>query len=393
MSKEPITLVLFGATGDLARRKIVPALLSFFARDAWGADARVVAFSRRPWSDNEYRAFIKPSLSSFPPAVVEGFLEHVSYAQGTFDDAAAFAALKEKIGSSDAVYHLAVQPEFHLSIVEQLGKAGLAGKILIEKPFGHDFASAQSLDLDIEKHFSPEHIFYIDHYLGKEGLEAVLKARREDGEFERSLAKERVARITCRIEEALDIQGRGEFYDATGALMDVGQSHALQMLAMALMDLPAQDRDVPGARAAALEALVPDASVAAVRGQYAGYLEEEEVAQDSQTETYFKIGAASRASRWQGVPLVLEAGKALSRKKTEIDIQYRDGTRRTFDIEVPRARDAYEALIEAAMAGDRSRFVCIEEILASWTFAEAVAERLKETPLRTYQKGSDGPAL
>jgi glucose-6-phosphate 1-dehydrogenase len=391
MSKEPTTFVLFGATGDLARSKIVPALCAAFARGGLGGGARVIAFSRRPWSDSEYRAFIKPSLASFSSAEADTFLRQVSYVQGTFDDAAAFAALKEKMGPGQAVYQLAVQPEFYHVIIKNLAQAHLAGKVLIEKPFGHDRASAQALDADIEKYFSPERIFYVDHYLGKEGLDAFIRSRKEDSAFERSLTREHVARITCRIDDTRDISGRGEFYDATGALMDVGQSHALQMLAAALMELPASEAGLPHARAAALEALVPNAS-APVRGQYAGYLDEDEVAKGSQTETYFKIGAASRAPRWSGVALVLEAGKALGSKKTEIEIEYKDGARKVFDMEIPRTKDAYERLIEAAFGDDRSYFVSIGEILASWTFAEAAALRLREAPLAIYAKGSDGPA-
>ncbi len=387
-----MTFVLFGATGDLAQRKIMPALLALFARDALGDGTRIVAFSRRPWSNAEYREFIQPSLKSLASEVVEQFLQKVSYVQGTFDNTAGFLALKEKIGGDAALYHLAVQPEFYTEIVEQLGKAGLTGALMIEKPFGHDYASAQMLERTIEKYFPPEHLYRVDHYLGKEGLDALLLQRMRDTDFEKSLTQARVARVTARILESLGIEGRGEFYDATGALMDVGQSHALEMLATMLMELPPEHSQIPAARAVALEALGVDDAAPALRGQYKGYMGEEGVSMDSDAETYFMIGAVSSVPRWQGVPLLLEAGKALREKRSEIEISYKDGTSRVFDMEVPRTRDAYEVLIEAALAGDRSRFPGMREVLASWVFAEAAARRLNETPLLLYGTGGDGPA-
>ena len=388
-----MTFVLFGATGDLAQRKIMPALCSLFLRKGIGDGVHIVAWSRRPWSDDEYRAFIRPSLAAFAPGEVALFLERVSYSEGTFDDASAFLAFKEKVASEDVVYHLAVRPEFYPIIVDRLREADLKGKLLIEKPFGHDYASAQALERTLEKCFAPEQIYRVDHYLGKEGLDAVLSARRQNADFEKSLTKEQVAQITCRIEESLDIHGRGEFYDSIGAFRDVGQSHLLLMLATVLMDLPTGDADVSGRRAAALALLSPDTSGLLVRGQYEGYTSEEGVLADSQTETYFKISARSSTPRWQDVTLVLEAGKALKQKKTEIEVHYQDGTHKLFNIEVPRTRDAYEVLIEAALAGDRSRFVGTDEMVGSWRFADAATLLLRETPLRTYQKGSDGPTL
>ncbi|HVU80251.1 MAG TPA: hypothetical protein VHD37_02705, partial [Candidatus Paceibacterota bacterium] len=284
--KPNTSYVLFGATGDLAQRKIMPALCALSAVH----DLDVVAFSRRPWSDEEYRNFIAPSLKRCDPATSRTFLERVRYAQGTFDDARAFAALKEKV-SGEAVFHLAVQPEFYLPIIEHLGKAGLQRKLLIEKPFGQGSESAQALEKAIEKYFPPDHIYRVDHYLGKEGLDAVLDARRHDADFENSLGKDRVAKVICRIEESLTVAGRGEFYDGVGALRDVGQNHLLQMLAAVIMELPAHEDGLPQARARALASLEPRAADA-VRGQYRGYREEDGVAAGSQTETYFKISAA-----------------------------------------------------------------------------------------------------
>jgi glucose-6-phosphate 1-dehydrogenase len=388
--RKPAVFVLFGATGDLAQRKIMPALCSLYASGALPEDSDVIAFSRRPWSDAEYRAFIQPSLAAFPADAVQKFLSRVRYVQGTFDDPDAFLRLKEQVGAKEAFYHLAIQPEFYATAIMQLGAAGLAGTILIEKPFGHDLATAQELENHIEEHFDLAHIERVDHYLGKGGLDALLERRRTDPAFEASLSSEQVASVSCRLLENLDLEGRGEFYDAVGALKDVGQNHLLMMLASALMDIPQDPEAIPGARARALQALAVEKG-GAVRGQYEGYAQEEGVQSGSQTETYFKLNTASADPRWKGVEIALEAGKALHEKKSEIEILYKDGRREAFDMERPRTRDAYEAVIEAALRGDHSRFAGREEVLAAWTFTDQAASVMRAAPLVAYAKGSTGP--
>jgi glucose-6-phosphate 1-dehydrogenase len=355
--------------------------------------SQVIAFSRRPWGDAEYRSFIEPSLKDFFQAQVSGFLARVEYVQGTFDDAAAFAALKSKIKTKTVFFHLAIQPEFYEAVVRRLGEAGAQGRLLIEKPFGHNCASAASLERSLAKYFPPKDIFRVDHYLGKEGLDAFLERRRNDRTFEKSLTKESVARVACRLLESLDIEGRGEFYDSMGALKDVGQNHLLEMLAVVLMDIPEKSEEIPRARAAAMESLVAKVSVqggvAAVRAQYEGYHDDSEVEEGSQTETYFKLELRSATPRWQDVPLLLEAGKALWEKKSDIEITYKDGTRHVFDMDTPGALDAYERVIDAALAGDVSRFASSEEIASAWKLVEALEPEMARTPLRTYAKGSD----
>lgn len=395
VSKEPITFVLFGATGDLAKHKILPALCALYTKGALPEGSEIVAFSRRPWGDDTYRSFIEPSLKAFSADQVQNFLARVSYAQGTFGDPTSFAALKEKITTSEAFYHLAIHPEFYEAVVHGLGKAKLLGKLLIEKPFGHNYASAFSLENNIEKYFPPECIFRVDHYLGKEGLEALLAQRSTDTTLESSLVKEHVASVACRIFETVGIRGRGEFYDSVGALKDVGQNHLLVMLATLLMEIPPTLTEIPHARALALQALEPrvftQGGLAVVRGQYEGYQGEPDVKEDSETETYFKIEVHSRSPRWDGVPLVLEAGKALKEKKNEIEVVYKNGTHRVFDMETPRIRDAYERVVEAALLGDISHFAGIEEVLAAWKFIEPLGVYLPQIPLHIYPKGSAGP--
>ncbi|HVV15231.1 MAG TPA: hypothetical protein VHD55_02455 [Candidatus Paceibacterota bacterium] len=394
MSNAPITFVIFGATGDLAQRKIVPALCALYASGALPEGSDIVAFSRRPWGDAEYRSFIQPSLKAFPEEKAVKFLERIRYVQGTFGDPASFAALKDALRTQNIFFHLAVQPEFYESIVHGLGDAGLQGSLLIEKPFGHNYASAASLERGLEKYFSPEHIFRVDHYLGKEGLEVLLNRRRTDADFEKSLSSERIASVAVRLLETFDVEGRGEFYDAAGALKDVGQNHLLEMLATLLMNIPEDARGIPQARAEAIAGLAPKMSVqgavAAVRGQYEGYHADPEIPDGSQTETYFKVELRSAIPRWQDVPLVLEAGKALREKKSDIEISYKDGSKQVFDMDIPGARDAYEHMIEAALRGDATRFAGSEEVFAAWKLIDPLREQLLKLPLHRYDRGGDG---
>ncbi len=373
MEKDTATVfVLFGSTGDLAQRKLVPALCALFQKKLLPQGFRVFAYSRRRWSDAEYHDFIRPALAAFPAEVVEQFLQTVQHIEGALDAPAGFEELKEKIASADALFYLAVQPELHSHIIEQLGRAGLQGKLLIEKPFGWDVASAQELEHIAEQHFLPEHIFRVDHYLGKEGLAAMRAYIQAHPEFAAQLNHEYVAAVAVRIFETIGVGARGAFYDPVGALRDVGQSHLLQMLSV----------------------LVPVASLAppteVLRGQYEGYMSELGMQirrlAESQTETYFKLTTQSTDLRWRGVPIVLEAGKALAQKKNEIEINFKDGSQKIFSMDSGGVDRGHENIIQAAFRGDQSFFVMFEEALASWRFVELALERFAAVPLTIYKK-------
>ncbi len=380
-----VAFVLFGATGDLAQRKVMPALCALWNKGAFPADSQIIVSSRRPWGSEEYREFAGPSLGKFSATEKESFLQNVEYVQVVLDDVASYARLKEAIRNTHVSYHLAVQPEFYPMIADHLVAHDIHDRLLIEKPLGRDLASAQALEGRLERDFPPERILRIDHYLGKPGLDAFL-ARREDPHVEAKLSRHDVAAVACRVRESLSIEGRGEFYDTQGALRDVGQNHVLQMLAAVL----APDWQ-PRERAQALAGLLP-LSQGAVRAQYEGYEEGEGVRAGSQTETYFKINAVSSDPRWEGVPIVLEAGKALAAKQSEIEINFTDGSREVFDMDIP-GPDAYEEVLQAALAGDPRRFVGKDEVEASWRFADAARAILAATPLRRYAPGSDAEML
>ncbi len=368
--------VLFGSTGDLAQRKLLPALCALFQKKLLPQGLKVFAYSRRHWGSEEYREFIRPALVAFPAEVVEQFLQTVQHIEGVFDIGAGFEKLKEKIGSADALFYLAVQPELCAPIIEQLGNAGLQGKLLIEKPFGRDLASAQELEHIAEQYFLPEQIFRVDHYLGKDGLAAMRVYIQAHPEFAARLNHEYVATVAVRIFETIGVEGRGAFYDSVGALRDVGQSHLLQMLGTL----------VP------IASLAPPAEV--VRGQYQGYVDEPNVRVASQAETYFNITTQSTDPRWCGVPILLEAGKALAQKKNEIEINFKDGSHlpaqagKVFPMDPDSVDRGHQTIIEAALRGDQSFFVSLDEVLASWRFVGGVRERFATVPLTIYTKGA-----
>ncbi|MES2223658.1 MAG: hypothetical protein V4469_01860 [Patescibacteria group bacterium] len=384
----PITYVLFGATGNLAQIKIIPALCALFQKNEPNNASKIIAFGRREWGDDEYRNFIKPSLSKFDEGTVQDFLEHVVFVNGSFEDSGSYEKLKSEIGVGEVFYYLAVLPNAYADIVKGLGKAGLKGKILIEKPFGNSLESAESLENLIENFFEEKEILRIDHYLGKVGLREIINKRNADPVFESKLNNEHVSRIVCRLREVIDIQGRGEFYDKVGAFIDVGQNHVLEIVATLLMEL---GNDQSTARKDVIESLqyMPRSLI---RAQYEGYKEEKGVASESVTETYFRLGLQSLLPKFTDIEIVIEAGKALEidERKEEVEIEFNDGEKFVFNIDIPKHYNAYEAVIESAFKGDMNTFVGKEELLALWRLADEVRENMGSTPLVLYKKGN-GP--
>lgn len=381
-----VTYVLFGATGNLAQLKIMPALCALFKQNILNKDSKIIAFGRREWGDREYRDFLKPSLSKFDENVVSQFLNCITFVNGTFDDPLSFERLKSKIGTEQVFYHLAVLPNAYVSIINSLGNATLKGKLLIEKPFGNNLQSAKELEELIEQFFKEEDILRIDHYLGKKGLQEIINKRKNDPIFESKLNGEDVGRIVCRLREVIDIQGRGEFYDKTGAFIDVGQNHALELVATLLMSL--QD-NLNDARREVIESFefVPRSLI---RAQYEGYKEEKDVSRESTTETYFRFALQNNLPKFVGIEIVIEAGKALEKKerKEEVQISYNDGENFVFDIDTPKNYNAYEAVIEAALKGYTNTFVGKAEMFGLWRLADDVVSHMNETPLVYYKKGN-----
>ncbi len=354
VATNPTTIVIFGATGDLFRKKLAPALFNLHLSGELPMVFRIVAFSRRPWGDEEFRKFFGETLAEKSPnasgEVLKKFLEHVFYTEGDLENADSYSKLsgllakfdKEQSVCMNKLFYLATPPNFYETILKHISDSGLAipcaptkdggetgwTRILIEKPFGSDLENARRLDALLGKLFSENQIFRIDHYLAKETLQHILKFRFSEGLFEPFWNGDYIEEVSVVFLEREGVGGRGAFYDSLGALRDVGQNHCLQMTALVAMEKPENfsAEAIRAKRAGVLKDFKifgDDISTTAIRAQYEGYQDEKGVAKNSATETYFKIKLALSGKRFRGIPFILEAGKGLSESKVEIKVSFK----------------------------------------------------------------------
>ena len=349
----PTALVIFGATGDLAHRKLLPALYNLAHDGALPERFELVGVARRDQSDDEFRQAASESIERFSrrkpdPEVLAGLLDDIRYISGTFDDDQVYARLEGTLGELDQkaggvlnrVFYMSTAPEFFPVIAAKIGEAGLEHvedadtRLVVEKPFGYDLASARALNAQLLDTFDEAQIFRIDHYLGKETVQNLMALRFANALFEPVWNRNFVDYVQITAAEDIGIEGRAGYYDHAGALRDLVQNHMLQLLALLTMEPPSSfdANRVRDEKLKVLEAIVPpaidDVASMAVRAQYAagvvagrqvpGYREEEGVAPDSRTETYAALRLHVSNWRWSGVPFFLRTGKRLPRKLTEI---------------------------------------------------------------------------
>jgi len=358
---DPSAFVLFGATGDLAHRKVVPALFQLWRTNLLPHEFSLVAVGRRPYTDEAFRGELRASLDQFSrvlpieDSVWKDFAGRITYHRGTFGDpllyeglAARLDALDEERGTQgNRLYYLATQPSAFAEIIGGLGRVGLdheqhgAGwrRIVIEKPFGRDLNSAIRLNREVGKVFRESQVYRIDHYLGKETVRNILVFRFGNGIFEPIWHRRYVDHVQITVAESIGVEMRGSFYEEAGASRDFLQNHLMQLLALVAMEPPAtfdadalRDEKVKVLRA--MEPMAPrDVAANVVRGQYgpgwvagepvAGYREEPEVDSESETETYVAARLFIDDWRWAGVPFYLRAGKRLPKRATEIAIRFK----------------------------------------------------------------------
>src|SRR5580658_6044345 len=350
---EPGILVIFGASGDLTKRKLFPALFHLRQYKLLPEKFSIVGVARRSLGD-EFAADMKEGIVEFGDVdasdpVLEEFVRHISYFALNFDDPASYAGLKaeldridkEKNIGGDRLFYLATAPEFFAGIVENLGAQGMAapeqGKIavVIEKPFGHDLDSARDLNHKVNAAFHENQVFRIDHYLGKETVQNLLVFRFANGMFEPVWNRNFIDSVQITVAETLGVEGRGPFYEKAGALRDVVQNHMMELLAMVAVEPPASF-DAESVRREKLKVwqAIPSIPIlSAVRGQYGpgivqgqhviGYRDEERVNPESGTETYAALKLEIENWRWAGVPFYLRAGKRMRKRATEISIQFK----------------------------------------------------------------------
>ena len=346
----PTILVVFGATGDLMARKVVPSLFYLRSKGLLPDRFCVVGFGRRPWGDADLQAHVRAILADKVPLAqaddIEEFLRLFRYQRGEFhepDDYRTTAALLGKIQEEwgvcvNKLFYLAVPPEHYETIFRQLAGGGLTiacseadgwTRVLVEKPFGDDQETARALDTLLGSLFREEQIYRIDHYLAKEMLQGIMNFRFTNNLFETEWNRLAIESIDITLLESIGAEKRGAFYDHVGALRDVGQNHLLQMLALVTMEQPASSaaNDVRDARAALIETLSPmtpgEVAISTFRAQHEGFRDIVGVAPDSDTETYFRLQATMQGTRWAGVPVTMQAGKRMGPACKEITVNMR----------------------------------------------------------------------
>jgi glucose-6-phosphate 1-dehydrogenase len=471
----PCVLVMFGVTGDLARKKLMPAVYDLANRGLLPPGFSFVGFARRDWADEDfaqvtYRAVKEYARTPFRDAVWEQLSEGVRFVSGSFSDDAAFDELAQTVLKLDAergtggnyAFYLSIPPNQFPTVVQQLKRSGLSDshgrgwrRVVIEKPFGHDLASARQLNATLDGVFPPEAVFRIDHYLGKETVQNILALRFANEMYEPIWNRSYVDHIQITMAEDIGIGGRAGYYDGIGAARDVIQNHLLQLLALTAMEEPvAFDADslrMEKEKVLSAVRLPVDLATGTARGQYAagwqggrqvrGFLEEDGIPPDSRTETYAALELGVDTRRWAGVPFYLRAGKRLPRRMTEIAlifhraphlpfsatdteelgqnalvirIQPDEGITVRFGSKVPgtamEVRDvnmdfaygesftesspeAYERLLLDVLIGDPPLFPRQQEVELGWRILDPVEDFWASyTKPEQYPAGSAGPA-
>jgi glucose-6-phosphate 1-dehydrogenase len=474
---DPCAVILFGASGDLAKRKVIPAMYDLAVHNSLGERYAIIGFARTPMNDDGFRATVGEAakgiseVGPIDPAKWDAFASNLHYNAGDYSDPQAYVALAKRLTELEAennlggnrLFYLSTPPEVYPDIIEQLGKAGLSKpanenswvRIIVEKPFGRDLASAKELNKKVQCVFEERQVYRIDHYLGKDTVQNLLVLRFGNGIFEPLWNRNYVDHVQITASETLGVERRGGFYETAGALRDMIQSHVLQLTSLCSVEPPASF-DATAVRNEKLKVLqsirpydLEGVAQAVIRGQYApgefngkklpGYRQEPGVSATSRTETFVAMRVLIDNWRWAGVPFYLRTGKRLAKRTTEIMIQFKraphvvfrgkevepnrlvlniqpdEGISVSFGAKRPgtemsignvtmnfsyregfgeATRSAYATLVNDCVRGDATLFDRADSVEAAWSLVDPILDvwsAAKSAVVPEYTAGSWGP--
>lgn len=406
---QPTTLIIFGASGDLTARKLLPAVYELLSEGQLPEGFQVLAVARREITPESLLVGMQQHMTSVDREILERLRDRITAVRMDSNIPEEYAKMREALSaieggitSARRIFYLSVPPAVSMPIVDAMATAGVgqetAAQVLLEKPFGYDKKSAEKLERHLHAVFDESQIYRVDHYLAKAAVQPLSSRRMQTISSRTEWNKDHIQRIEIVAREKIGVEGRADFYEQTGALRDLIQSHLVELMAAVMMDEPESIEGVQKKRAAVLAQtkLAGSVSESTLRGQYVGYAEQVKNPTSS-TETFTAVQLVVENERWSDVPVTLVTGKALEAKRTEIRLHHKNGIRTVLDLNQSHEQepDGYQRVIMEALRQHRANFVSGDEVMASWQIFDQVLIGWQQgaAPMQPYEPGSTGPPL